>query len=476
MSKSPAHKYAPHPAVRPLVLLLLLSVCALATACSNPERIETARTTPTIAPAPATDDRQDDRQGDTQDGNKPEQDKQGKQDKKARGSSRAVVAPLPEGLITRSRKIILPEPEGLQVGVLVPLHGTAAPLGNALLDAIGMAVADHAGGAAKSLRFLVFDSGDSPEEAALAAEQALAAGAGLVLGPLFADQADAAGKVLSPHGVSLLSFSNDLRVARQGVFILGRTPQSELAALIAQTQQQNLYRFAVFAPADDLGTVAIDSLRAYDEENHLDLVAEGAHNESDLIAAAAIQQFLSYAPLYDVLVLPSGPGGVAGIANSFAFHDPNFDAVRILTLASGNADLLRSEPALHRSWYAAPPEQATLRFVRRFESVLGYTPPSVTGLAYDAAAVAVLLYRLYQEQQEQAEKQGQAQTAPQTSLLSSPWGVAALTRPRGFSGVAGLFRLRRDGSNERALAVYEVTPDGHKLLATPPVRFGDRAN
>ena len=464
-------------------LALLASVSLLAgllslAACSDPERITQTQSTAqnssaqssaasvaTIAPDTETGDR----------ANSTTQKSETKNQKKG-GSPRAVVAPLPEGLVTASRKILLPEPEGLQVGVLVPLAGRSAALGNALLDAIGLAVADHGGRVDEPLRFLVFDSGETPDTAKAAAEQAVAAGVGLVLGPLYAAQAEAAGEVLSPHGISLLTFSNDLRVARQGIFILGRTPQSQIAATVALAQAQGLYRFAIFSANDDLGRVAVESLRAFAKDNQIDLVAEGFHDVSDPIASDSVRYFLQSAPRYDLLLLTTSGRGLAGIANSLAFHDANFDAVRLVTFAGGNELSLRAEPALHGSWFAAPPAPLMERFSLRFARLLGYEPPAIAGTAYDAAAVAVLLYRDHQKQQSKDKGEATDTETVSDKKHTSPWGVAALTRPQGFSGVAGLFRLRRDGGNERALAVYEVTPEGNQELAAPPERFGDRAN
>ena len=496
---------SPVAAVPALCLAVGLTLLVALAACSNPERVSQAKnnaTAPaTIAPkasAPETTDKNN--KTDNSDTTTTAQ----KQDKKS-GSPRAVVAPLPEGLITASRTIVLPEPEGLQVGVLVPLAGRSAALGNALLDAIGLAVADHGGKVDEPLRFLVFDSGETPDTARQAAQNAVEAGVGLVLGPLFAAQAEAAGEILSPHGISLLTFSNDLRVARQGIFILGRTPQSQIAAIVAQAQTQGLYRFAIFSANDDLGLVAVESLRAFANDNQLELVAEGFHDASDPIASESVRYFLDRAQRYDVLLLTTGGRGLAGIANSFAFHDAEFDSVRLATFAGGAEISLRAEPALHGSWFAVPPEPLMTRFATRFENLLGYAPPAIAGTAYDAAAVAVLLYRDHQQKQKakntdtkntdteksetkntdteksETEKSNETQDktqgeTPSQKKHTSPWGVAALTRPQGFSGVAGLFRLRRDGGNERALAVYQATATGNQLLAPPPERFGDRAN
>ncbi|MEJ2125854.1 MAG: penicillin-binding protein activator, partial [Alphaproteobacteria bacterium] len=46
-----------------------------------------------------------------------------------------------------------------------------------------------------------------------------------------------------------------------------------------------------------------------------------------------------------------------------------------------------------------------------------------------------------------------------------------LTRPSGFNGIDGLFRLRSDGTSERGFAVLEVQRFGNQVIAPAPNSF-----
>ena len=50
--------------------------------------------------------------------------------------------------------------------------------------------------------------------------------------------------------------------------------------------------------------------------------------------------------------------------------------------------------------------------------------------------------------------------------------TAGLTQNAGFAGVNGAFRLKRDGTNERGLAVMRVGPTGGVIAAGSPKSFG----
>ena len=77
-------------------------------------------------------------------------------------------------------------------------------------------------------------------------------------------------------------------------------------------------------------------------------------------------------------------------------------------------------------------------------------PPRIASLAYDAISLAVSL---------SANPPGQRFTAAQ------------LTRPTGFSGVDGLFRLLSDGTCERGLAILEVREGGPQVIDPAPSSF-----
>jgi branched-chain amino acid transport system substrate-binding protein len=72
-------------------------------------------------------------------------------------------------------------------------------------------------------------------------------------------------------------------------------------------------------------------------------------------------------------------------------------------------------------------------------------------LAYDAVALVAALVKT----------QGQQR-----------FSEGVLTNSSGFAGIDGVFRFRRDGTNERGLAVMRVTPTGGQPISPAPKSFG----
>src|SRR3990167_5043639 len=116
-------------------------------------------------------------------------------------------------------KPTLQVPMSHKVGLLLPLTGSHAKLGNHLLQAAELSLFEMG---PSSLTLLPQDT--TQGGAHKAALRALDAGAELLLGPLFAEDVKAIRPLVASRKVNLISFSTDQGVAGNGVFILGFLP------------------------------------------------------------------------------------------------------------------------------------------------------------------------------------------------------------------------------------------------------------
>ena len=102
---------------------------------------------------------------------------------------------------------------------------------------------------------LVKDDGGSGGGAQAAAQQALAEGAEMILGPLFAQSVSAAGQVARARGVPVIAFSTDSSVAAPGVHLLSFLPETEVDRVIGYAIQQGKRSFAALIPDNAYGSV-----------------------------------------------------------------------------------------------------------------------------------------------------------------------------------------------------------------------------
>jgi ABC-type branched-subunit amino acid transport system substrate-binding protein len=96
----------------------------------------------------------------------------------------------------------------VRVALILPLTGLGqgAVVAQSMRNAADLALSEAQG---RELTILVKDDRGTPEGASEAASQALAEGAELIIGPLFAGSVQAAGQVARQGGKPVIAFSTD---------------------------------------------------------------------------------------------------------------------------------------------------------------------------------------------------------------------------------------------------------------------------
>src|SRR3569833_2747756 len=111
----------------------------------------------------------------------------------------------------------------IRVGLILPLsaQGNAGVAAQSMKNAAEMALAEFK---QPNVSLLVQDAGGTPQGAANAAQQAIAQGAEIIVGPLFAQSVTAVGQVARQRGIPVIAFSTDASVAARGVYLLRFLP------------------------------------------------------------------------------------------------------------------------------------------------------------------------------------------------------------------------------------------------------------
>ena len=331
-----------------------------------------------------------------------------------------------------------------RVALLLPLSGHSAELGKAMLRAAELALFEAP---SNRLLLLVHDTGDTPESAAAAAEAAIAQGASFILGPLFAPQVAAAALPARTMGANMVSFSTDLSVAGQGVWVMGILPRLQVERVVGYAASHGRTRVAALAPATAYGDAVVDAL--------------GAATTRYGIATAAIQRYqpdeTNLNPVveglgtdFDAVLLPEGGVRAQLLAPLLAYHEIDPTVVKLLGTALWDDPALGQEPTLVGGWFAAPAPERWRAFRERYLALYGQAPPRIASIAYDATSLAAALAEGFEP---------------------GRFGALALTQPNGFSGIDGIFRFMPDGSVERGLAVLEVGTDSARVIDPAPAGF-----
>lgn len=343
----------------------------------------------------------------------------------------------------------------VQVALLVPGGSGQASdelLARSLQNAARLAIADL-GGTQVDLR--VYNTAGQPAQAAAMAVQAVNEGAQIILGPVFAQEANAAGVAVAAMGVNVLAFSNNPDIAGNNVFVLGPTFDNTATRLASYAVRQGKSQIMIVHDrnaAGDLGRAAIQRGVAAAGGS---VVATGSYEFSQsgvATAAPGIASSAKAAGAQAIFLTADTAGALPLVSQLLADNGLSSAAVQFVGLTRWDIPTATlALPGVQGGWFALPDPALYAQYQSRYQSAYAEAPHPISGLAYDGiAAIGALI------------KQNSA------GVVSK----ASLTQGSGFVGVNGIFRLRSDGTNERGLAVAQISGGQLIVIDPAPRSFG----
>lgn len=273
---------------------------------------------------------------------------------------------------------------------------------------------------AKAEDTIMLDTGGTAAGARTAVAQALRGGARIIVGPLFAEESQAAARAAG--GVPVLSFSNDEAVFGSGAFVLGITAGQSVTAILRYARGRGVRRVAVFGGPSRWamqGNAAAERLRG---AAGLDIIQLPVTT-----TAADLPAALRRIGQPDALLVTEGG-----------------DALRAAARATGGSglQLLGTQQSLDLppqeiagAWLSGPDPDAMSDFAGRYQGGAMNRPGLIAALAYDAMSIVEALRG--------------GGVVDRNALLARPFPI-----------LTGPIRFAADGSAARELAVLVAAQDG----------------
>ena len=323
-----------------------------------------------------------------------------------------------------------------RVALLVPGGGgTDGLLSSNLENAARLGLAQGGG----NVDLAVYQTGGTPAGGQAAAQRAVAEGAALIIGPLYAQAANGAGLAAAPAGVNVLAFSNDTSIAGGNVFVMGPTFENTAGRLLSYAARQGRGRVIVTAEQGARGDAAIAAVQRVAARSGASVVSAVRYAPGQAEIASAGRQVAETARAAgaDTVLYTSDPARgltlMAASVRSAGFQPPE---AQLLGLARWDVPpQTLSEPGLQGGWFTRPDPRRSAAFESAYQAAYGSAPHPLAFVGYDAALAASTLVA----------------TGRRDALSGR-----SLTRAQGFGGGAGAFRLMPDGTISRALAIAEV--------------------
>ena len=359
---------------------------------------------------------------------------------------------------------IPPKSDGVvRVGLLVPLSGKYAALGNELRRSVEMALFTINN---PNIELLFLDT-KAGEDAGNAAMTGIKSGVDIFIGPLFTDAVIGVRAVIDDvvngqKSPPMLLLSNNVDMAATDHWLMGYLPEQQLDGLLGHAISEGKRKFALIAQ----DTVFGQRLLAHANRRLKDfglqpeavqvLSDEDLADENDL--KAAIRNFTRYvAPLegemigespFDAVVFAGDPAFALRTAPVLAYYDVGPDRALYLGNALWNQTQLLVEPSLQGGLFARRPSNLDLRFDSSWNNIWSDPAGPLARVGFDAMALVAAL-----------AKSGE-----------KDW-VKKLVSNHGFQGFSGAFRLLPDGRNIRSFELRQIENGQAKVIKSAPSKI-----
>ncbi|NHN88553.1 penicillin-binding protein activator [Acetobacter conturbans] len=400
------------------------------------------------------------------------------------------------------------------VGLLLPLSGANGALGNEMVVAAKLALAKQSGTVAPPQVDVHDTSGATGTTGAMQA--AIAAGDGIVLGPLTSADTGLIAPQAIQAGVPVVAFTSDLAQARSGVWVFGITPQQQVARLVEAARIEGRRQFAAFLPDTPLGRAMGDALIRSCQNMGLATPQVVYHQTSseairselatlsayDSRSATASGQATGPAPDLpaDLAAALSSASKASTAADAQSPTDPKAVPPPSTSAASPASTSTTTTPTL-----SAPPFDALLlgdtglalkdvidalkanqvrstqvrlmgpglwaAFAGKLGGIAGawYAAPDPAARTAFVQQFAAQNHRVPKPLADLAYDAGTLAGSVYAASGGNGYPTDIMTRKEGFSGVDGAFTLSEDGRTIRKLGIFEIQSGGGTRIITTPV-------
>ena len=341
----------------------------------------------------------------------------------------------------------------VQVAMLLPVgSGQAgdAVISRNLENAARIAAADISD---VSIDITVYDTAGQAARAATVAAQAVSNGADVIVGPLRSDAAAAVGVAVANSNVNVLSFSNNTEIAGGNVFVLGHTFANTANRIVRYAASRGRDQIVVTHAENLAGQVARDAVVRAAQTSGATILGVVPYEFSQTGVTRAVPQIVD-------LVRQNGAEGLmltslsAGALPFFAqlLPENGLDITQIQLMGLARWDTppqILEFDGLQGGWFAVPDPSAAADFNARYSATYGESAHILAALGYDAVLAV-------------------GATASRSGSLSAGDFVSAGS----INGANGVFRLLRDGTNQRAMAIAQILNNQVAIIDPAPRRLG----
>lgn len=373
-----------------------------------------------------------------------------------------------------------------KIAVMLPLSGASANAGKIIRTSVETAVLENG---AQNLSVSFYDTASDINDAI---NSVLTSNPDVIIGPLFAKDAyDLQRK--KPSEIPAISFTSDATAVGDGVLSMALMPNNSVEEIVKQIKSDDIKKFIIIAPDTKSGHLMAGTAKSAAEIYEMPLIGIFFYTEkdSDSIKNAAMSASMYNArtaahtrarqvisdvltgetltpieksnlntqleklektetvgnvPFDGILFLGNGEDTKA-LASFLRYYNVGARDAAFYGTTMWDGSDIASDYTLSGAKFATLP-QTNATFSTLYEQVSGAPANRLASFGYDATNLAINM------------------------LTSQKSNAEYLLNPSGYIGTDGLFRLKPNGDNERALRIMQLNGSGQPTEIRPaPVSF-----
>ncbi len=343
-----------------------------------------------------------------------------------------------------------------RIGLLVPLTGPFSYLGDTISGGSELAFFKMQN---PNIELLYFDTagGDNVIEAA---NSAISSDVDVIIGPLFSDSVKAIKPLFNELDIPILSFSNNVDVAEEGIWVLGYLPEQQIDQLVDFAVARGKQNFGILSSSSQLGEkitmAAVNKLTEYGLSPRTVMTISSIQDMDQNELLNKIKIFAQYIdtekdpltlppPVFDTVLIAGDTSFILQVAPILSYYDLGPDRVLFIGIDRWNIPKMLNEPSLQNAILTLPTRPADEKFNKVWESEFKIDSNDLARISFDATALVIA-----------------------TANINSGASLSErLVGQPGFIGFSGQFKMSRTGLTER---VFEIMKISNNLLIKPSIQ------
>ena len=360
----------------------------------------------------------------------------------------------------------------IKVGVMLPLSGEHNKIGNLILNAIEMAVfqTDE-----NRLELHIKDTEAKSDKAKKVLSELIDEGVKVVIGPLFSKSLAAIQSKVASNNINIFALTNNINLRSKGIWIFGVDPQAQTEKVLQHALEKGSKNLVALLPQNAYGLLLFDTITSFAQANlmkikkiefynftvenqrktaqkiskgfeeyklYLDKIKEQENQEEESNEVLFMEK-----PFDSVFIAASGQN-LTVLASQLQYNNVDPRIVQYLGISSWEDSSILREPALEGGVFVTTSEMYQKKIKLIYKNSFNKEMPKIAMIAYDTVALL-----------------------GSVNNLGKDFNIYDLVNEEGYVGLRGLFRLKKNGTVERAFQLKKIKNKKFTILKKANSQF-----